>query len=55
MEFKKILDKLEIVFISPQGEMIAKSTYNIYKNKELHNFPTPEKEVSQMMKERLKK
>jgi hypothetical protein len=54
-DFKKILDKLEIVFISPKGEMIAKSIYNIYKNKELHNFPTPEKEVPKMMKELLKK
>jgi hypothetical protein len=54
-DFKKILDKLEIVFISPNGEAIAKSTYNIYKNKEFHNFPTPEKEVPKMMKELLKK
>jgi len=52
-DFKKILDKLEIVFISPKGELIAKSTYNIYRNKELHNFPTPEKEVPKMIKEML--
>ena len=55
-DFKKILDKLEIVFIAPEGnKVIAKSTYNIYKNKELHNFPTPEKEVPQMIKELLTK
>jgi len=54
-DFKKILDKLEIVFISPNGEIIAKSTYNIYKNKELHNFPIPEKEVPKMIKELLNK
>jgi hypothetical protein len=41
---KKILDKLEIVFITPAADkIIAKSTYNIYKNKEMHNFPTPKK------------
>ena len=51
-DFKKILDKLEIVFISSDGKtMIAKSTYNIYQNKELHNFPTPEKEVPKMIRE----
>jgi len=50
-DFKKILDKLEIVFISKDGKIIAQSTYNIYKNKELHNFPTPEKEVPKMIKE----
>ena len=54
-DFKKILDKLEIVFISSNGEIIAKSTYNIYKNKELHNFPSPEKEVPKMIKELLNK
>ena len=54
-DFKKILDKLEIVFISPKGEVLAKSTYNIYKNKELHNFPSPEKEVPKMIKELLEK
>lgn len=55
-DFKKILDKLEIVFISPEGDkVISKSTFNIYKNKELHNFPTPEKEVPKMIKELLSK
>jgi len=54
-DFKKILDKLEIVFISPKGEVIAKSTYNIYHNKEIHNFPSPEKEVPKMIKELLEK
>jgi hypothetical protein len=55
-DFKKILDKLEIVFITPEGDkVIAKSTYNIYTNKELHNFPTPEKEVPKMIKELLAK
>lgn len=52
-DFKKILDKLEIAFISPEGDSIARSTYNIYKNKEMHNFPTPEKEVPKMIKELL--
>lgn len=55
-DFKKILDKLEIAFISPDGEnLIAKSTFNIYKNKELHNFPSPEKEVPKMIRELLNK
>ncbi|MFA9188702.1 hypothetical protein AAGV33_15340 [Flavobacterium sp. FBOR7N2.3] len=52
---KKVLDKLEIVFISPNGTLISKSEFNIYKNKELHNFPTPEKEVPKMMKELFEK
>ena len=54
-DFKKILDKLEIVFISPDGTIIAKSIYNIYKNKEFHDFPIPEKEVPKMIKELLNK
>lgn len=55
-DFKDILDKLEIYFISPQGDsLIAKSTFEIYKNKEIHNFPLPEKEVPQMIKELLHK
>ncbi len=55
-DMKKVLDKLEIVFISPEGNKeLARSTYNIYKNKELHNFPTPEKEVPKMIKELLGK
>lgn len=55
-DMKKILDKLEIVFISPDGSKeLARSTYNISKNKELHNFPTPEKEVPKMIKELLGK
>lgn len=49
-DLKKILDKLEIMFISPNGTVISKSEFNIYKNKELHNFPTPEKEVPKMIK-----
>lgn len=53
---KKVLDKLEIVFILPEGNKeLARSTYNIYKNKELHDFPTPEKEVPKMIKELLGK
>lgn len=53
-DFKEIIDKLEIAFISPSGDsLIAKSTYNISKNKELHNFPTPEKIVPKMIKELL--
>lgn len=55
-DMKKILDKLEIVFISPEGKKeVARSTYNIYRNKELHNFPTSEKEVPKMIKELLGK
>jgi len=55
-DLKKILDKLEIVFISPNGNKeLARSTFNIFKNKELHNFPTPEKEVPKMIKELLNK
>lgn len=55
-DLKKVLDKLEIVFISPDGkEELARSTYNIYQNKEYHNFPTPEKEVPKMIKELLNK
>ena len=55
-DFKKILDRLDIIFISPNdNKEIAKSTYNIFKNKELHNFPTPEKEVPKMIKELLNK
>jgi len=51
---KKILDKLEIVFISADGKTeIARSTYNIYRNKELHDFPSAEKEVPKMIKELL--
>jgi hypothetical protein len=38
-----------------KGEVIAKSTYNIYWNKEIHNFPSPEKEVPKMIKELLEK
>ena len=55
-DFKKLLDKLEIVFISPiDSKEISKSTYDIYKNKELHDFPSPEKEVPKMIKELLNK
>ena len=55
-DFRKILDRLEINFISPTGDsIIAKSTFNIYKNKELHNFPTPEKEVPKMINQLLVK
>ena len=55
-DMKKILDKLEIVFISPEeNKELARSTYTIYKNKEFHNFPTPEKEVPKMVKELLSK
>lgn len=55
-DFKKILDALEIFFISKKGhKILAKSTFNIYKNKELHNFPIPEKVVPKMIKELLDK
>ncbi len=49
------MDKLEIVIISPKGDVISKSEFNIYKNKELHNFPSPEKEVPKMIKELFEK
>jgi hypothetical protein len=53
-DFKEILDELEIKFISSNGkEIISKSNFSIYKNKELHNFPSPEKEVPKMIKELL--
>lgn len=55
-DFKKILDELDIYFIAPEGNrLLARSTYSIYKNKELHNFPTPEKEVPKMIRELLGK
>ena len=55
-DFKKILDELEISLISKEGnKILAKSTFNIYKNKELHNFPVPEKVVPKMIKELLDK
>lgn len=55
-DMKKVLDKMEIVFVSPDGNTeLARSTYDIYKNKELHNFPTPGKEVPKMIKELLGK
>ncbi|AWG22550.1 hypothetical protein FFWV33_13945 [Flavobacterium faecale] len=51
-DFKKILDHLDLFFISGTGDqLLAKSSFSIYKNKELHNFPTPEKEVPKMIKE----
>ncbi|GHT25782.1 hypothetical protein FACS189430_12410 [Bacteroidia bacterium] len=50
-DLKKVLDNLEIVFLSPTGEIIARSTYNY---KEVHNYPTPEKEVPKMIKALLK-
>lgn len=54
-DFKKVLDRLEIIFISPSGTVVSRSVFNIYKNKELHNYPTPEKEVPKMIKELLGK
>lgn len=55
-DLKKILDKLQIVFISAEGgKELARSTYRISKNKEFHNFPTPEKEVPKMIRELLNK
>lgn len=55
-DFKKILDKLEIVFISPtDSKELARSVYNISQNKEIHNFPSPQKEVPKMIKQLLEK
>lgn len=51
-DLKKILDHLDLFFISGSGDkLLAKSSFSIYKNKELHNFPTPEKEVPKMIHE----
>lgn len=53
-DFKKILDKLEIVIISATDNTeLARSVFNIHKNKEMHNFPNPEKEVPKMIKQLL--
>lgn len=49
-DFKKVLDRLEIILINSDGKEIAKSIYTIHRNKEMHNFPTPEKEVPKMIK-----
>lgn len=47
---------LKYHFIAPEGnKVLAKSNFSIYKNKELHNFPSPEKEVPKMIKELLDK
>jgi hypothetical protein len=54
-DFTKILDRLEIIFISPEGKEIARSVYNITKFKEFHNFPSPKKEVPKMIKKLLDK
>ncbi len=55
-DFKKILDKLEIVIISATDKTeLARSVFNIHKNKEMHNFPNPEKEVPKMIKQLLDK
>jgi hypothetical protein len=49
---KNILDKLEIIFISTtNGEEIGRSIYRINDNSEMHNFPTPKKEVPIMIRE----
>ncbi len=53
-DFKKVLDRLEIYLIAPDGKVIGKSLYKIFWNKEMHNFPTPKKEVPKMMKALLK-
>jgi hypothetical protein len=53
-DFKKILDRLEIIFISPEdGTEIAKSIYKMTIFKEFHNFPSPKKEVPKMIKQLL--
>lgn len=53
-DFKKILDHLDIAFISSSGDsLLAYSSYDIYVNKEYHNFPSPEKEVPKMLIEML--
>lgn len=54
-DFKKVLDRLEIYMIASDGRVIAKSLYKIFNNKELHNFPTPNKEVPKMVKALLSK
>lgn len=53
-DFKNILEHLDIFFIAPEGNLLlAKSTFRMYTNKELHNFPSPEKEVPRMIRELL--
>ena len=55
-DLKKILQKLEIVFISAaDNKEIARSVYDMPGNMEIHNFPTPEKEVPKMIKQLLAK
>lgn len=55
-DFKKVLDELEIYFISPSGDkVLSKSKFEIHKSKEFHNFPSPKKEVPRMIKELLGK
>ena len=50
-DMKKILDNLVVVFVTPDGKQeISRSTYKIY-SRDIHNFPTPEKEVPKMMKQ----
>ena len=55
-DVKKILDRLEIVFVSADGDsVLARSVYDIHKYKKTHNFPTPEKEVPKMIRQLLNK
>lgn len=50
-DMKKILDNLVIVFVTPDGKReIGHSAYKIY-SRDIHNFPTPQKEVPKMMKQ----
>jgi hypothetical protein len=49
-DFKNVLDQLEIDFINPKtNQIICEATYKIG-DKEMHDFPTSEKEVPKMIK-----
>jgi hypothetical protein len=51
-DMTNILDHLEIIFIScTDGKEIGRSIYRINDNSEMHNFPTPRKEVPNMIRE----
>jgi hypothetical protein len=52
-DFKKILEGLEIIFISSDGKEILSKSEFVIGSKEFHNYPSPEKEVPKMIKEML--
>ena len=55
-DFKKILDNLEIVFYARESEQpVISSTFSVGTNKEIHNFPSPEKVVPKMIRQMMEK